>query len=187
MPIDRKRRIFRAGPLAPPRRALGLRPTLAAGVAVVLVVGGIALFSRPSTLFGRVPASAGTLHAEPAAVAVVDGETLRLDAHVVRLRGVAAPARGRICHDNDGHVFDCGAAAAAGLARLVRNRAVECRLEGRDPAGLLQATCAAGGAELNRAVIAAGWARAVGEMPGLGDAESEARAARRGLWNAAAF
>lgn len=187
MPIDRKRRIFRADPLAAPRGGFGVRPTLAAGMAAVLIVGGIALFSLPATLFGRVPATGGTLRAAAAAVAVIDGATLRLDQQVVRLRGVSAPARGRLCHGADGHAFDCGAAAADGLAGLVRHRDVECRMQGRDAAGFAQGMCAAGGAELNRAVIAAGWARAERGLPELGAAEAEARAARRGLWAAAAF
>lgn len=187
MPIDRKRRIFRPGPLAPPRRSLPVRPTLAVGMAAVLLVGGIALLSRPATLFGRVPAGAGVVQAGPEAVAVVDGGTLRLAARVVRLQGVAAPVRGRPCHGADGRAFDCGGAAAEGLAGLVRDRAVSCRLVGHDAAGRAQAVCAAGGTELNRAIIAAGFARAEPGEPALDAAEAEARAARRGLWADAAF
>jgi endonuclease YncB( thermonuclease family) len=186
VPIDRKRRIFRPGPLAPPRRTTGLRPTLAAGAAVVLLVGAVVLLWRPAALLGRVPAGAGTLRAAPDAVAVIDGATLRLDAQVVRLHGVTAPARGQVCHYPDGREVDCGAAAAEGLARLVRDRAVECHLQGRDSAGVQEATCLVGESELNRAVIAAGWARAERDAPGFGDAEVEARAAHRGLWAAAA-
>ena len=187
MPIDRRRRIFRAGPLAPPRRGLGLRPTLAAGAALVVLAGGVALLSLPSALFGRVPAGGASLTVTSAAVAVVDGETLRLNDRVVRLRGVRAPARGHACHRADGSSFDCGAAAADGLARLVRDHAVTCRLAGPDRGGLAEATCLADGADLNRAVIAAGWARAADGSPTLGDAEAAARAAGRGLWAAAAF
>lgn len=187
MPIDHKRRIFRPGPLAPPRRSLAVRPTLALAVAAVLLVAGIALLSRPTNLFGRVPAGAGTVQAGPEAVAVVDGGTLRLDQRVVRLHGVAAPVRGRPCQGADGHEFDCGGAAAERLANLVRDRAVTCRLVGHDAAGRAQAICAAGGTELNRAIVAAGFARATPGEPALSAAEAEARAARRGLWADAAF
>lgn len=187
MPIDRKRRIFRSGPLAPPRRRLPVPPTLVLGVGAVLLVAGIALLSRPATLFGRVPAGAGTIQAEPDAVAVVDGGTLRLDQRVVRLHGVAAPVRGRPCRSADGQAFDCGGAAAEQLANLVRDRAVICRLVGHDAAGRAQAICAAAGTELNRAIIAAGFARAAPGEPALSAAEAEARAARRGLWADAAF
>jgi len=40
--------------------------------------------------------------------------------------------------------------------------------------------CEAGGTELNRALVAAGWARA--DIPGLGAVEATARAGRLGLW-----
>jgi len=186
VPIDRKRRIFRAGPLAPPRRTRNLRPTLVAGALVVLMAGGVVLLSLPGTPFGRVPAK-GTLRAAPADIAVIDGATLRLDERVVHLRGVAAPARGRLCHLPDGRGVDCGAAAANGLAALVRDRSVDCRLVGREASGLPQATCAAGGLDLNRAVVADGWARAEANDPALTEAEAAARAERRGLWAAAAF
>lgn len=186
MPINRKRRIFHAGPLAPPRHAVGLRPTLAAGAAAAVLLSGIVLLSLPGTPFGRVPAG-GMLRAAAADVAVVDGDTLRLGQGVVHLRGVAAPPRGRRCRDPDGRSFDCGGAAAQGLAGLLREQAVECRLAGRDAAGLPQATCTAGGTELNRAVIAGGWARAERGSPELAPAEAAAREARRGLWTASAF
>lgn len=187
MPLHRKRRIFRSGPFAPPRRAFGRRPTLVAGAAAVLLVGGVALLVRPTALLGRVTAGTGTLDAAPAAVSVIDGATLRLDAQVVRLRGVAAPPRGRACHRPGGAAFDCGAAAADGLARLVRDDVVHCRLQGHDAQGFPQATCTAGGAELNRAVIAAGWARAEPAAPQLAAAEGQARAAGRGLWAVGGF
>lgn len=186
MPLLRKRRIFRASTIAPPRRSRGLPPTLVVGALLVVIAGGAVLVSLPTTPFGRVPAS-GMLRAAGADVAVIDGATLRLDERVVHLRGVAAPARGQRCQAADGHGFDCGAAAADGLAGLVRDRKVACKLVGREAVGLAQATCAAGGIDLNRAIVADGFARAEGDHPELTEAEATARAARRGLWADAAF
>lgn len=187
MPIDRKRRIFRPAPLAPARHLPRLRPTLAAGSAAVLLAAGLVLALRPTAPYGRVSATGITVSAPAAGVAVIDGETLRLADSVVRLRGVVAPARGRQCQRADGHGFDCGAAAAQGLAGLVGNRAVTCRVTGSDAAGFPQGRCSAAGTDLNRAVVAGGWARAEPDMPGLAEAEAAARAANRGLWGAAAF
>ncbi len=182
MPIDRRRRIFRSGTLAPARHTSSLRPTLLVGVIGAGLVAGMVLLSGPRALFGRVPADDGGVRAEAQQVAVVDGATLRLADYVVRLRGVTAPARGQPCRRTDGQGFDCAAAAAEALAGLVRDRTVACRLRGRDEAGFPQAVCEAGGAELNRAVVATGWARADGDIPELQEAESTARAAGRGLW-----
>jgi endonuclease YncB( thermonuclease family) len=158
-----------------------VRPAVVAGLLGTAFGVVVMLFLLPSDLFGRVPPLAGTITAAPELVAVVDGETLRLREMVVRLQGIAAPPRGLSCHATDGAASDCGAEAATALAALVRGHGVACRLHGRDSAGLAQGVCDAAGTDLNRAVVTAGWARAL-DASGMGDAETEARAARRGLW-----
>jgi endonuclease YncB( thermonuclease family) len=122
----------------------------------------------------------GTVTVPAARVAVVDGETLLLNETIVRLFGVSAPARGQACEGGSGQ--DCGAAAAAALAGLVRDRDVTCQFAGRDREGFARGVCAAAGTELNRAQVAAGWARARGEAPALDDAQAGAKAARLGIW-----
>ena len=158
-----------------------MRPAVVAGLLGIAFGAVVMLFLLPSDLFGRVPPLSGTISAAPETVAVVDGETLRLREMVVRLQGVAAPPRGLSCHAGDGSVSDCGAAAATALAALVRDHDVACRLHGRDSAGLAQGVCEAAGADLNRTLVAEGWARAL-DASGMADAETAARAARRGLW-----
>lgn len=182
MPLRRPRRIFRASRPAVPGLRFGptLRRSLLAGSACIGIAGVVLLFGLPSDLFGRAPVPVRAVAAEPQQVAVVDGDTLRLHDIVVRLHGVAAPARGRTCADDRGGGYDCGAAASAALAGLVRDRPVACQLSGQDRAGLAQGVCEADGTELNRALVAAGWARA--DTPGLDAAEATARAGRLGLW-----
>ena len=182
MPLQRPRRIFRGSRSAVPgfRFAALLHRGLLAGLACVGIGGVVLLFGLPSDLFGRAPAPSGAVSADPQQVAVVDGDTLRLRDTVVRLNGVAAPERGRTCADGQGAGYDCGAAASAALAELVRDRRVACQLNGHDGAGLAQGVCEAGGTELNRALVAAGWARA--DIPDLGAVEATARAGRLGLW-----
>lgn len=180
MPLHRPRRIFRGGSSAlggsaPP----GLGGALAA-LAAAGLVGGIVLSGEAPDLLARAPAPAGSVAAEPQDVAVVDGGTLRLRDTVVRLLGVAAPLRGQSCPDSRGSGYDCGAAASAALAVLLRDRRVACQVSGRDRAGLAQGVCQAGGLELNQAQVATGWARAEG--PALREAEATARAGRLGVW-----
>jgi endonuclease YncB( thermonuclease family) len=146
--------------------------------AVLLVAGAVGLIASSSDLFGGAPKASGQLGAAPAAVSVIDAGTLRLDRQVVRLAGVEPPPRGESC----GRAGDCGAAAANALAVLVREAPVSCTLHGIDAMGRPLAVCAASGVELNRAVIAAGWARADGGRPELRQAEAAARTDRRGLW-----
>lgn len=117
-----------------------------------------------------------------AEVRIVDGDTLRLGDRTVRLSGIEAPRRGEGCADPAGRWFDCGAAAAEALSRLVDNRSVLCLVSGRDRFGRGLGTCRAAGAELNAGLVASGWALASGEAAGLAAVETEARQSGRGLW-----
>lgn len=150
-------------------------------VAVLASLGVLAMLVtvlRPGALMGSAPRTPdwGAL---PADVRVVDGETLRLGERVLRLWGVEAPGRGQAC----GAVADCGGMAAAELARLVQNRAVECRIQGQDRFGRALGICRAGGLELNASLVSAGWAEADAvAMPALAPLERAARAAGRGMW-----
>lgn len=162
-------------------------PTLLAGLlgvgfgALVLVL----MLALPADLFGRVPTLSSELHAESGQVAVVDGQTLRLRDTTIRLAGILAPPRGQSCRDDRGGAYDCGAAASAALAVILRGRLIACTLSGRDAAGFPQALCEAGGAEVNRALVAGGWARAL-TTASFGPEEQTARKARRGLWQSEA-
>jgi endonuclease YncB( thermonuclease family) len=155
---------------------------LSLGLAGALCAAGLVLAVMSSDLFGRAPPQAGQLVADPAQIAVVDADTLRLSDRVVRLSGISVPTRGQTCRDGSGQNFDCGVAAANALAALVREAPVDCQLDGADGMGRALAVCEAGGRELNRALVDAGWARADRSSPALKAAESAARSERRGLW-----
>jgi endonuclease YncB( thermonuclease family) len=157
-------------------------PTVLAGLLGAAGGAAVMLLSLPSALFGRVPLPSGVLTADAPLVAVVDGETLRLRETVVHLPGVQAPVRGQACRAPDGAAFDCGAAATEALAALVRGHPVACQLSGRDHAGFPEGRCEAGGSDVNRALVAAGWARARAEMPDLAADETAAHALHLGLW-----
>ena len=166
------RRIFR-GQAVPGQRLL--RPL--AGLAAA-AVAGLSAAGLSSGAVNRPAPAPERVSAEAAGVAVIDGATLRLGGHVVRLRGVEAPSRGVLC--SNGH--DCGGQAASALAELVRDRRVECRLMGRDRQARPLATCEAGGLDLGRAIVALGWAHADSDASGLTGLESQARQQGRGLW-----
>lgn len=185
MALRQPRRIFRASPSA----ARGGR-RLPGAVLAGLFAGGfgliLMLLAAPAELLGRVPPLTGSVSAAPARVAVVDGETLVLNDTVIRLDGVVAPHRGQACSAAEG-AADCGAKSAAALAALLRDHEVLCRFTGRDREGFPRAICEAGGEELNRALVRAGWARARADMPGLAAEEAAARTAGLGLWRIGAF
>lgn len=173
--MQRPRRIFRPAP--PPRR--WRTPLLVAlGTGLAMLVSGIGL---PPALMGSAPRQQDW-SALAAEVRVVDGDTLLLGDRTVRLAGVDAPERGQACADAAGRGFDCGAAAAEALARLVNGRSVLCLVGGHDRFGRGIGTCSAGGVELNAALVASGWALAYDDARDLLALEAEARRAARGLW-----
>ncbi len=178
MSINRPRRIFRS--------SLPFR-----GVALIALVGsligvGVVLTARSRQTSGNAPpqSDAGDHRwdAQPEQVAVVDGGTLMLRNRVVRLLGVDPPMRGSICKAADGSDIDCGAAATSALAALVWEVPVACLVHGQDELGRPYAVCEASGTDLNRAQVAAGWARAGDALPSLQREEAQARAGHRGLW-----
>ena len=144
-----------------------------AGVAVGAALVSVGLSGQ---LFGRMTADVRVISARASDVAVVDGDTLRLDGVVVRLTDVLAPARGQSCSAG----LDCGGEATATLAGMVRGRRVECRVSGHDQMGRPAARCDAEGRDVNVALVSAGWARAGG--PTTDAAEADAKLHHRGLW-----
>ncbi|MBY0338879.1 MAG: thermonuclease family protein [Acetobacteraceae bacterium] len=171
----RRRRIFR--PSAPRRFGGAFAVT-----GTALLGGALVALGLPSDLLGSAPRNQEWRATAPE-IRVVDGDTLRLGDRTLRLYGVDAPERGQRCTDVQGQLYDCGTTAAAALAQLVADRAVDCRLYGRDRFGRALGVCRAGGVELNASMVAAGWALADGSsLPALVPIEGTARIAQRGLW-----
>jgi endonuclease YncB( thermonuclease family) len=180
--LNHKRRIFRPNASRLPFRdrrppSLGVLLATAGGAVTILVAAS--LFVRSSDAPARAPASS-RLSASAASLAVVDGDTLRLGDQVVRLAGIAAPARGSVCHAAGQGDMDCGVAAANALESLVRGSGVDCTIHGHDDEGRPVANCIAGGMLLSEALVRNGWARA--NTADLREPETTAKAAGRGIW-----
>ncbi len=113
-----------------------------------------------------------------AAVTVNDGDSLTLGNERIRLRGIDAPEYNQTCRRN-GADYPCGRQARQALAKLVAGKAVSCSGWQRDRYGRTLGDCTAGGVDLNRAQVEAGWAVAYGDFE---VAETAARAAKVGIW-----
>lgn len=135
-------------------------------------------FGLPSNLFGSAP-SERSVAAPAAEIRVFDGETLGLGDRIIRLSGIAAPARGEHC-GSEPEQHDCGATATAKLAALLLGQDVECRIEGYDGFRRGLGRCIAGGRDINAAMVETGFALASGA--GLRPLEAAARDGRQGLW-----
>ncbi|MEL6299770.1 MAG: hypothetical protein AAFQ45_14485 [Pseudomonadota bacterium] len=115
----------------------------------------------------------------------LDGETLRINGHRVKLAGVAAPLRNQVCRNSRGRRWLCGRTARRVLARLVRRETVVCEVPvARDQdAGPRTGTCRIGARDVAETLIARGavFASSDATRP-QAQAEQTAKADRSGLW-----
>ena len=113
---------------------------------------------------------------------VVDGDTLHVDRVRVRLHGIDAPESAQRCRTS-GRLWPCGREATRALARRIGGRPVACEERDRDRYGRVVAVCTVAGLDLNRWMVAEGWAFAYRRYArDYVAAEFRARAARRGIW-----
>ena len=166
------------------RSLLLLVPVLAAAA---LAIGGMRPDAEPAPLPKAARPDKRIDEADEAgAVRVVDGDTLRIGSRRIRLYGIDAPEHAQSCADAAGRRYRCGDEAAAALARLIGAERPDCAERDRDRYGRSVAVCTVGGRDLNRAMVAAGWAVAYTQYSRdyAGD-EAAARRARRGVWQGA--
>lgn len=118
----------------------------------------------------------------------MDGDSLRLAGRELRLRGIDAPELQQECTRpgaSTRHV-PCGRQAREAMARLLAGRTAHCILSGQDRYGRDLARCVLHARDGKVAVpdlaarlVLDGWALATDSH---GAQESEAKAARRGIW-----
>ena len=113
----------------------------------------------------------------------IDGDSLRVGQYEVRLFGIDAPEAKQTCTKN-GQPWTCGLASADQLAKLVNGQQVNCVAVGLDRYHRVVARCSAGSRELNRYMVATGYAVAFRRYSSeYVSAEESAKAAKRGLWS----
>lgn len=113
---------------------------------------------------------------------VIDGDTLEVGDETFRLEGIDAPEMKQTCSDASGESYPCGRRAKEALAAMAAGP-VTCERTGEDKYGRSLGYCSAAGMELNRQMVAQGWALAfVKYSTRYVAAEAEARGAKRGLW-----
>ncbi len=118
-----------------------------------------------------------TRKTEGAAI-VNDGDSITLGTERIRMRGIDAPEYSQTCRKN-GADYPCGTLARQSLVRLIAGKPVSCSGWQRDRYGRLLGDCTAGGRDLNRAQVEAGWAVAYGDYE---SEEANARAGKAGIW-----
>lgn len=113
----------------------------------------------------------------------IDGDSLMVGQKEVRLRGIDAPELAQSCA-RGGSSWGCGKAAADQLTKLIAGEQVTCSSAGTDQYGRTLGQCRAGETDLNRAMVATGYALAYRRYStAYVSAEESAKLARRGIWS----
>lgn len=112
----------------------------------------------------------------------IDGDSLYVGDREVRLFGIDAPEYHQSC-TRDGKPWACGADAAKQLSSLVTGKQVRCDQVDTDEHGRIVARCTAGSVDVNRVMVATGYATAYRHYSmDYVRAEEIAKANKRGLW-----
>lgn len=117
---------------------------------------------------------------------IVDGDTVHIGEHKIRLIGIDAPERKQLCQTEEGGTWPCGAVARDMLSSLAETaREITCVIDGQDRYKRLLGICFAGsvsgGIDVQKALIRAGLAVAEYDDAYRAD-EAAARTAGRGIW-----
>ncbi|MCC5978886.1 MAG: thermonuclease family protein [Salinarimonas sp.] len=116
-------------------------------------------------------------------VRVVDGDTIRLGDHRIRLHGIDAPESDQACLDAQGAPWACGDAATERLAAMIGADPVHCIERDIDHYRRIIGECFAGVTNLNAALVAEGLAFAYRRFSmDYAALEDEARSEARGIW-----
>ena len=100
----------------------------------------------------------------------------------IRLQGIDAPEPHQLC-ERAGSKWACGKEAADRLSRLVTGREVRCDPTGTDQHGRVLARCFVGSTNVNRTMVATGYAVAFRHYSSeYISAEESAKFAKRGIW-----
>jgi endonuclease YncB( thermonuclease family) len=111
-----------------------------------------------------------------------DGDSLMVGAREVRLFGIDAPEWGQTCK-RGGQDWACGQDAAEELSKLVTGRHVSCVAVDTDAHGRTVAQCTANEVDVNRAMVATGYAVAYRHYStAYVSAEETAKVNQRGIW-----
>ena len=139
-----------------------------------------ALSLTPSSALSQSSSSARLIEGR---ARIIDGDTLEIGIHRIRLHGIDAPDSDQRCERN-GKPWRCGMEATYAMAALIETHWLTCDQRKSDMIGDVVGVCRMGGPkghDVSREIVRRGWALAVGDD--YIAAEREAKAAKVGLWS----
>ena len=144
----------------------------------------IAFFLVGMFAFATALSAEGMAQAIIGTASVIDGDTIEIHGTRIRLYGIDAPESHQQCWRPDGTSWRCGQQAALALADRIGRAGVRCEARGHDRYKRVIAICFKGDEDLNRWMVASGWAVAYRQYAHVYIVdEDHARLAHRGLWS----
>ena len=115
---------------------------------------------------------------------VIDGDTIEVHGARIRMHGIDAPESRQECIRADGTSWRCGQQAALALSDRIGRATVRCEPRDRDRYGRVVAVCFKGAEDLDRWMVANGWAVAYRKysLDYVAD-EERAKRAKLGIWS----
>lgn len=102
--------------------------------------------------------SASTQESITGIASVIDGDTIEIRGQRIRLFGIDAPESSQLCERPTGERWRCGQQASFALADRMGRATVRCEPRDIDRYRRLVAVCFSGSIDLNRWMVANGWA-----------------------------
>jgi len=136
------------------------------------------------------PSALGTIHIATAQerllglASVIDGDTIEIRGQRIRLHGIDAPESSQLCTRSNGQRWRCGQQASFALADHIGRSNVSCHPRGKDRYGRIIAVCFKAKEDLNRWMVASGWAVAYRQYSrDYVGSEQQAQRAGKNIWS----
>ncbi|WP_338312891.1 thermonuclease family protein [Bradyrhizobium sp. TM239] len=158
-----------------------MRPFNYAGWLVKRCLWNTSLAVLTVGFFSGVAASESTL---VGVASVIDGDTIEIHGHRVRLFGIDAPESGQLCRGGDSLQYRCGSAAANKLGEFIGRRTVSCTRSEHDRYGRIVGKCSVDETDLAEWLVRNGYAL---DWPKYSKGryaaqQASATAEERGMW-----
>jgi endonuclease YncB( thermonuclease family) len=116
-----------------------------------------------------------------------EGDSIQIGSTRIRLGGIDAPSVDQLCLNNSGERWTCGVAARDELTKHVGDKVWTChQRQAADRRGRVVARCEVDGEDIQKWLVASGWALSYTRVSHDYDAdEKAAREAKAGMWQGA--